>query len=237
MSGRDDQTLMEGHMPPATVAPDQDSGAAGPLAELAPEQRWQRVFPGDGRELAVLRRWLATLLPECPARDDVIAVASELAGNAVAHTASGLGGRFTVEITWRPSAVMVAVADGGAPTGPRVIDDPDGERGRGMLVVLDLSARTEVRGDHRGRLVSAEIRWDGPGRPVPGPGPDPHEASADDDQASLAMRSQIAPAWSSQPRLPGDGHDQPDATRRGRLRAPFGGWAAHPDLAGALAGC
>jgi len=41
------------------------------------------VFPGEERQLAVLRRWLATLLPACPARDDVILVATELASNAI----------------------------------------------------------------------------------------------------------------------------------------------------------
>jgi hypothetical protein len=39
--------------------------------------RWRDVFRGEERELAVVRRWLTSLLPECPARDDVIAVATD----------------------------------------------------------------------------------------------------------------------------------------------------------------
>lgn len=125
--------------------------------------RWRRVFPGEERQLGVLRRWLASLLPAGPARDDVILVATELASNAICHTASGQGGCFTVEITWWQSVVRVGVADCGGPAQPQVIDDPPGERGRGLLVVSCLSSRTGECGDQRGRLVWADVRWDGPG--------------------------------------------------------------------------
>jgi hypothetical protein len=54
----------------------------------------------------------------------------ELATNAVKFTGSGHGGWFIVEITWYRRAVRVAVADGGAPTAPWLIDDPLGEHGR-----------------------------------------------------------------------------------------------------------
>jgi hypothetical protein len=53
-----------------------------------PGLRWRRVFPGEDRQLSVLRRWLAALLSDGPLRDDVTAIASELAGNAIVHTAS-----------------------------------------------------------------------------------------------------------------------------------------------------
>src|ERR1022692_2969715 len=43
--------------------------------------RWRRVFPGEERQLGVLRRWLELLLPECPARSDVAYVATELGAN------------------------------------------------------------------------------------------------------------------------------------------------------------
>jgi hypothetical protein len=108
----------------------------------------------------VLRRWLASLLPPCPAREDVTAVANELASNAIRHTRSGHGGWFAAEITCCPLVMRVAVADGGAPTGPRLVDDPASEHGRGLLVVRGLSTRTGVRGDQRSRTVWADIRWD-----------------------------------------------------------------------------
>ena len=124
--------------------------------------RWRRMFRGEERQLGAMRRWLASLLPAVPARDDVILVATELASNAICHTASGSGGRFTVEITWWQSVVRVGVTDCGGPEQPRVVDDPAGERGRGLLLVTGLSLRTGARGDQQGRLVWADVRWDGP---------------------------------------------------------------------------
>ena len=124
--------------------------------------RWRRVFPGDERQLSVLRRWLESLLPDCVARDDVASVATELGANAIRHTASGRGGWFAVELTWHQLAVRVAVADRGSPGEPRVIDDPAGEHGRGLLLVQGLSVRTGVCGDRRGRMVWADVPWSDP---------------------------------------------------------------------------
>jgi serine/threonine-protein kinase RsbW len=125
--------------------------------------RWRKVFRGEERQLGAMRRWLASLLPAVPARDDVILVATELASNAICHTASGRGGWFTVEITWWRSVVRVGVTDCGGPARPQVAGDPAGERGRGLLLVTGLSLRTGACGDQQGRLVWADVRWDGPG--------------------------------------------------------------------------
>src|SRR6266700_415437 len=157
----------------------------GPLRALdasVPGPRWRRVFPGEERQLGVLRRWLELLLPECPARGDVACVATELGTNAVRHTASGRGGWFAVEITWHRQAVRVAVADGGAPGAPRVIDDPAADHGRGLLVVRGLSVRTGFTGDRRGRLVWADVPW---GAAEPASTQDPYEAAIGDGQAGL----------------------------------------------------
>src|SRR5450432_3787446 len=117
------------------------------------ESRWRREVSGDPLQLAVMRRWLASLLPECPARNDLVLVATELGSNAVLYTASSRGGGFAVEVTWSRGVVRVAVADGGAPGGPRVVEDPLGEHGRGLQVVRALSERMGVSGGPEGRLV------------------------------------------------------------------------------------
>jgi Histidine kinase-like ATPase domain len=114
------------------------TGIDGPGSPLAAGLRWRRVFPGRERELAALRRWLTSLLPECPAREDVLTVANELASNAIQHTLSGHGAWFAVEVGWHPTAVQVAVADCGGPAEPHVINDPGAERGRGLLMVQGL---------------------------------------------------------------------------------------------------
>jgi anti-sigma regulatory factor (Ser/Thr protein kinase) len=120
------------------------------------------VFSGEERQLGLMRRWLAACLPDCPARDDVISVATELGSNAILHTASGRGGWFALELTWDQSVVRIAVADHGSPAESHMIEDPDGEHGRGLLLVHGLSARTGITGNEQGRIVWAEIAWDGP---------------------------------------------------------------------------
>src|ERR1700730_7993408 len=170
-------------MPATSGPPKQASGASGTSSGLAPGSRWRRDFPGEESQLGVLRRWLASLLPPCPARDDVVSVANELGSNAIVHTLSGRGGRFAVEVTWYGPLVRVAVADGGAPAGPRIIDDPAGEHGRGLLVVRELSARTGECGDERGRLVWADVPWGDAGAAEPASPQDRYEAAIRDGQA------------------------------------------------------
>lgn len=78
-----------------------------PVRPLA-APRWRRVFPGQEAELRQVRYWLGELLPDCPARGDVVTVTIELAANAIRHSASGLGGFFAVELSWlaHPATVL-----------------------------------------------------------------------------------------------------------------------------------
>jgi hypothetical protein len=145
-------------MPANSGVPDQ--GADSPPAAAEPGVRWRRVFPGAQPQLAVLRRWLNSLLPDCAARGDVVCVATELCTNAVLHTATGRGGWFAVEITWYGPVLRVAVADCGGPGEPQMIEHADGEHGRGLAVVRSLAVRTGFHGDHHGRLVWADVPWD-----------------------------------------------------------------------------
>jgi serine/threonine-protein kinase RsbW len=162
--------------------------------------RWRRVFPGEARELAAVRRWLGVLLPGCPARDDVMCVATELGFNALRHTASGRGGQFAVEVGRDASVVRVAVSDGGALSGPRVVDDPLRENGRGLLLVRGLSLRYGVCGGQRGRLVWADIPCGDPGAPASG---SPAEV-IDDRRKILGEWPGVVPAWFGRPVLPQD---------------------------------
>ncbi len=239
---------MDGQAPRLPSSP--QPGAARSIAP----PRWRRVFPGQQAELRQVRYWLGELLPECPARGDVVTVTIELAANAVQHSASGLGGFFAVELSWlaNPATVRIAVADAGglhspqpggglaallgtgplpaippgaspatiaalaathraggglagaapgavavpgAAAGPGAAAEPDEvgtgfvgagylangplgagppepdlampdlanpalpEDGRGLRLVAALATRAGVVGDHRGRLVWADVRW------------------------------------------------------------------------------
>jgi serine/threonine-protein kinase RsbW len=161
-------------------------------------ESWQRTFPGEPQQLRELRRWIASVLPPRLSRDDVTSVADELASNAICHTRSGLGGEFTVEITRQGRLVRVMVTDGGAPDGPRLVDRPDGEGGRGLVVVNALTVRAGVDGDHHGRAVWADLDWaeddTTAAAPVLPVAPAEH-AAVRDAEAALARRFAGVPTW------------------------------------------
>jgi anti-sigma regulatory factor (Ser/Thr protein kinase) len=162
-----------------------------------PRLSWRRSFPGGPEQMAVVRFWTEELLPECDVRDVVTLVASELCANAVRHTASGQpGGRFGVTVTWTAEWVLVEVDDSGGPSVPVVIDDADGEGGRGLRLVLGLSDALNVMGDKEGRFVSSTIPWAAAGGPPPqesGYGPDVASAVA-----SLNSAYPLAAVWFGQ---------------------------------------
>ena len=189
--------MLTAHGPPG------DGSDAAPPTQpwSAPTASWRRTFPGEPRQLGELRRWIASLLPPRPPRDDVTSVADELASNAIRHTRSGNdGGQFTVEITRHGPLVRVTVTDDGAPSGPRLVDDPDSEHGRGLVVVNALAVRAGVHGDRQGRRVWADIGWDAssPARPVPAPsrGTGTSDVAAiRDGEAALGRQFAGIPAW------------------------------------------
>jgi anti-sigma regulatory factor (Ser/Thr protein kinase) len=121
-----------------------------------------RVFPGDPARVAEARAFVAAAVAGCPARETLLTCVSELAANAIAHTASGAGGVFAVEVR-RPAdgRAVVAVTDAGGPGEPSVREtDELAEGGRGLALVAALSSRW---GHHTapggGRTVWAEVTW------------------------------------------------------------------------------
>ncbi len=175
-------------MPVVSTRPAQCARPVPPGA--GPGLHWRAAFPGREREAREVRRWLASRLPDCETRDDVTSVATELATNAIRHTASGRGGRFTVEITWDAGNVRVAVADGGAPTGPHLAADGDDEHGRGLVLLAGLASQTGVLGDYQGRVVWADVPWAAAVALE-----DWYEPAISAGRASLAGRFATAPAW------------------------------------------
>jgi hypothetical protein len=94
----------------------------GPVS-LAPARPWHcgpswgtraRTFPGIPASVPEARRFVSRLLDGCPAREILVICVSELATNAIAHTASGHGGTFAVEVDCpREGVARVAVTDAG----------------------------------------------------------------------------------------------------------------------------
>jgi anti-sigma regulatory factor (Ser/Thr protein kinase) len=96
------------------------------------------TLPGTRLEsVARLREWLAAHL--AGAHHDLYAIqvcASELAANAILHSASGLGS-YDVWVGWSDCSVRVVVFDAGpSPTKP----DPNRDGGRGLQVVAGLAS-------------------------------------------------------------------------------------------------
>ncbi len=93
---------------------------------------YQRTFHGQADQVSQVRREIARHLTGCPAADDAVLIASELAANSVMHSASG-GEFFTVRCQAYPDYVWIEV-EGLGGTWPR---QPDG-RPHGLDVITAL---------------------------------------------------------------------------------------------------
>jgi anti-sigma regulatory factor (Ser/Thr protein kinase) len=122
------------------------------------------TFAGQAAYVGQARRFIAGVLGESwPRLDDILLLASEIASNAVKHTASGDGGQFDVTIAVFAAAdsVRVEVADQGSASEPRTSGghDHDGitAGGRGLRIVEILADRWGHAGDELGRVVWFEV--------------------------------------------------------------------------------
>ncbi|MGH3342731.1 MAG: ATP-binding protein [Carbonactinosporaceae bacterium] len=119
-----------------------------------------RWFPGEPAAVSQARAWLAALLRPLPVLDDAVIVVSELATNALTHTASGREG-YTVGVCHAgPNRLRLLVSDVGAITPPRLrTPGADGECGRGLHIVAAIATCWGVVGGQTGRTVWAELEW------------------------------------------------------------------------------
>ncbi|MEU4683162.1 ATP-binding protein [Streptomyces xinghaiensis] len=132
----------------------------------------RRTFPGRPEEIRNARRFTVQCLGDPATAAPAELVVSELATNAVRHTASGApAGTFQVVLDRTGPAVTVSVTDAGTTDTKPEFHHPDAEAlcGRGLGIVAALAERVEVYGDHRGRTITVAL-------PMPRPG----GAAADD---------------------------------------------------------
>jgi len=89
------------------------------VGPVQPTRPWARTYRGTPASVPEARRFVGELLAGCPARETLMTCVSELCANAIAHTASGRGGVFMVEVDCpRDGVARVAVTDDGGPSVP-----------------------------------------------------------------------------------------------------------------------
>ncbi len=108
---------------------------------------WSRVLPATAAQVREARRFLADVLDGCPEADDAVLCLSELVTNATVHSDSRRpGGHVTVRATLNGCSLRVEVRDEGGPwTCP--VRSRDGQHGRGLLLVAELTHDWGRRGD------------------------------------------------------------------------------------------
>lgn len=119
-----------------------------------------RLFPGSADQVRHVRDFAARAVDGCPVTGDVVHLASELAANAIVHTASGRGGTFSVAVFRLPGCVRVEVRDRGSAKTPVAHSSGHGrESGRGLALVAAIAARWGHYGGRHGRVVWFEVEW------------------------------------------------------------------------------
>ena len=119
-------------------------------------------FPGDGASVGQARRFVRGVLgADWPGLDELLVMVSEIASNAVRHTASGDYGWFDLTVSAAGCTARVEVADGGGLSEPRLPDN-GGELGaltggRGLRIVDALADGWGHGGDELGRVVWFEV--------------------------------------------------------------------------------
>ncbi|MGH3326948.1 MAG: ATP-binding protein [Streptomycetales bacterium] len=120
-----------------------------------------RWFPGEAAAVGLAREWLSGLLAPLPVLGDAVIVVSELAANALTHTASARGGYTVAVCHTGPHRLRLLVSDLGARTAPMLgAPDADCEFGRGLHIVAALATRWGVSTHDGGRTVWVELAWE-----------------------------------------------------------------------------
>lgn len=119
---------------------------------------YQGTFHGRAEEVSRVRREVAGYLAGCPASDELVLIADELAANCILHTRSR-GSSFRVRCELSPGSVRIEVEDMGGPWRKRREDD----RPHGLDIVEALTGpdgwgTERTSGD--ARVVWARLSWE-----------------------------------------------------------------------------
>jgi anti-sigma regulatory factor (Ser/Thr protein kinase) len=127
-----------------------------PVLDLSLRGKAARTFRAAPSHVAQARQFVADLLGASPVREDAILCLSEIAANAVLHSASARpGGTFTVQVSAIAAGVRIDVTDAGGPW--RSPAEPDGLAGHGLDIVARVATRWGITGGEAARTVWFEL--------------------------------------------------------------------------------
>src|SRR5262249_23432335 len=130
----------------APNGPDMPERSRAVVNAGSPPPTWSRTFQARPDRVPAGRRFLGGILDGFPLASDALLCLSELVGNAVLHSNSRRpGGTFTVRASAGHGRLRVEVEDQGGPWRPS--RGPDGQGGRGLLVVGPLTPAWGVSGN------------------------------------------------------------------------------------------
>ena len=92
-------------------------------AEPAAATRYACTYPGRADQVRHVRRAVASHLAGCPAAEDAILIAIELASNAILHSRSRAA-QFTIRAELHPDHVLIEAEDLGGPWRPQAVRRP-----------------------------------------------------------------------------------------------------------------
>ena len=133
--------------------------AAGPQGTaLSPRVQREQVLPARPDQVQVARAFIAAILPACPAAGDAVLCVSELATNAVLHSASRHpGGTFTVRAIIFDHHARIEVEDDGGVWDEHPHRD---SRPHGLDIVRELVADCGRHGSPlTGWVAWARLEW------------------------------------------------------------------------------
>jgi two-component sensor histidine kinase len=134
--------------------------ATDQLPDTPTAAAYRGTFGGRADEAARVRREMTSFLGDCPATDDIVLIAHELAANAIIHSRSR-GTSFAVRCQLSSRAVRIEVQDMGGPWRPRT----PGDRPHGLDIVQALTGPDgwgTTRTSDDARVVWATLQWPGP---------------------------------------------------------------------------
>jgi anti-sigma regulatory factor (Ser/Thr protein kinase) len=127
-------------------------------AALVERHLFERIYPARADQVRRARHAVADFLSGCPRADEATLISSEMATNAVLHSASRDGGTFTVRVELYDSFLWIEVEDAGGPWrgGCHARDD---ESGRGLELIEGLCADENPNWGVEDLLSGGRVVW------------------------------------------------------------------------------